>query len=301
MALFTWGNDKSRTVVALPEAPARKNLCKMIQGAGFANCQEIASLRQLEETLGSSDVDLLITTLNDRDWDSFDLIRRIRTGALANPFILIMVLLDEPKPEIVNRVVNSGADDLLLAPWLERLVLGRLDGLLHARKRFVITHDYVGPDRRSLFRAGGSSAPAIEVPNPMQWLTVGSGNREALNKAVNEAKEAINLKKIKSFGHQLRFLADRIVATFAENEPRAIIPYVVTLLAAADELAARATDSVFPQAIELTQSLRTLCQRLAREDRTARAAEVGVLPALADAVIAALYSEEPEHLPDALP
>ncbi len=295
--MFTWGTDKSRTLVALPDANARKNLVKMMRSAGFTHTREVATLPQLVELLSHSDVDLLITTLNDRDWDSFDLIRRIRTGAVGNPFILIMVLLDAPWPAIVNRVVNSGADDLLLAPWQERLVLGRLDGLLHGRKRFVVTHDYVGPERRNnQSRPGSALAQAVDVPNPMHMLTIGPGNRETLKRAVNDAQDAINLAKIKSFGHQLRYLADRIVATFAENGPAAIIPDILTMLASADELAERAVDTHFSPAIELTESLRVLCHRLSREDRVARAAEVGVLPSLADAVIAALQASEAETL-----
>jgi DNA-binding response OmpR family regulator len=298
--LFTPGNEKSRTLVALPDAASRKSIRKIIQEAGYTHCREVASLPDLEEKLGAGEVDLLVTTLNDRGWDCGSLIQHVRQGHLGNPFLLVMMLLDEPSPSVVNRVVNCGADDLLLAPWLDRLVLGRLETLLHSRKRFLVTHDYVGPERRSQARPGANSAPTIDVPNPMHWLTVAAGNREDLNRAVDTSREDLNRDRIKSCGNQLRFLADRVVANFATGGHAAIIPDIMTMLQASEELALRAADTHFAPAIELAEGLRTICQRLAREERTARASEVGVLPSLADAVVRALYNSEPDPLPAAM-
>jgi CheY-like chemotaxis protein len=287
-------------LVALPDAAARKTLRKILQEAGFTHCREVANLESLAEKLASGPVDLLITTLNERGWDSADIIRRIRQGELGNPFMLIMVLLDQPVPSVVDRVVNAGADDLLLAPWLDRLVLGRLDGLIHGRKPFLVTSDYIGPERRSHQRAVGPSAPAIEVPNPMHWLTVKSGSREELERSVEHAAAAVNLNKIKSCSNYLRVLADRVVTNFAKGGHAAIIPDILVMLAASEELVTRAANTQFAPAIELTEALRTLCQRLAREDRAARVAEVGVLPSLADAVVTAIYNSEPEPISAAL-
>jgi CheY-like chemotaxis protein len=298
--LFTKGNEKSRTLVALPDAASRRSLRKIIQEAGYTHCREVGSLPELADKLAGGEVDMLITTMNERGWDSGDLIRRVRRGALGNPFIIIMVMLDDPSPNVVNRVVNCGADDLLLAPWLDRLVLGRLETLLHGRKRFLVTHDYVGPERRSQQRPGAQAAPAMDVPNPMHWLTVVGGKREHLDQAIAHSREDLNCSRIKSCGSQLRFLADRVVANFAANGHAAIIGDIQVMLAAAEELAHRAVDTDFAPAIELAEGLKTLCQRLVREERAARAAEVGVLPQLADAVLMAIYNAEPEPLSEKL-
>ena len=294
--MYTQGNENSRTIVALPDAAARKNLRKIIQDAGYTNCREVGTLNELADRIGSQDVDLLVTTLNDRGWDSTALLKRIRQGNLGNPFMMIMVLLDDPSPAVVNRVVNCGADDLLLAPWLDRLVLGRLETLLHGRKRFLVTHDYVGPERRHEGRPGASPAPTIDVPNPMHWLTVVKGSREHLNEAVAHTKEDLNYSRIRSCGGQLRFLADRVVANFAANGHGAVIPDIMMMLRAAEELALRAADTQFSTAIELANGLHVLCERLTREDRPARAAEIGVLPSLADAVVKAIYNSDPDPL-----
>lgn len=298
--MFTQGNERSRTLVALPDAASRRNLRKIIQDAGYTHCREVGTLPELAEKLATAEIDMVITTLNDRGWDSSPIIKKIRRGNLGNPFIIIMVMLDDPSPSVVNRVVNCGADDLLLAPWLDRLVLGRLETLLHGRKRFLVTHDYVGPERRNQQRPGAGTAPTLEVPNPMHWMTVVNGKREHLNQAVVMSREDLNRSRIKTCGGQLRFLADRVVANFAANGHAAIIADIQIMLDAAEELTFRAADTDFAPAIELANGLKTLCERLAREERTARAAEVGVLPQLADAVLMAIYNSEPEPLPERL-
>jgi DNA-binding response OmpR family regulator len=290
--LLTSGNDKSRTVVALPDPTASKNIRKTLQDAGFSHCREVASLPKLEERLASDDVDLLITTLNDRGWDSGDLIRRIRHGELGNPFMIIMVLLDQPVPAMVNKVVGAGADDLLLAPWLGRLVLGRLEVLIHGRKPFFVTHNYVGPERRTQRRS--TDPPTLDVPNPLQWLTVAKGSREDLQLAVDEARRDVSQSKVRNCGNQLRFLADRVVANFNAGGQAAIIVDMQTLLSTSAELRLHAADTRFSPAIELAESLSILSQRLLQSGRTPRVEEVAVLPTLADAVVAAISEHELE-------
>ena len=69
-------------------------------------------------------------------------------GAGYNPFIVIIVTAWEKSTGLINRVVNSGADDLLLRPFSTALLGQRIEAHIDRRKGFVITTDYVGPDRR---------------------------------------------------------------------------------------------------------------------------------------------------------
>jgi CheY-like chemotaxis protein len=288
-----------RTLIALPDPAARKTLRKSLQEQGLLHCREIGELPALAEKIGQADPDLLITLLDD-SWNSGELITRIRHGqTAANPFMVIIALLPAASPVLVGRVIEAGADDLLLPAWLGRLVMDRLDNFVHGRKTFLITHDYVGPERRSFYREGEPAPATIEVPNPVQWLSTGKDDRAAFRKKVALALEAINLRKIKSHSTQLRRLADQIVAAFAAGGHQAILPLVGSLLESADELERRAANTEFAPAIELTTGLRTLSERLLREDREPRGEEISVLPSLADAVSNALYWHEKEPLPTA--
>jgi CheY-like chemotaxis protein len=296
-----WGYDALRTLIALPDPVVRKTLRKTLQTEGLLHCREIAELPVLIDHLGRTEPDLLITALDEGAWDTADLIRQIRNSTLGrNPFMVVITLLQAASPALVGRAVNAGADDLLLAPWLGRLVLDRLDNFAQGRKPFLITHDYIGPERRSFYREGQPPPPTVEVPNPVQWLSAGNDDRALYRRKIEQALQMVNLRKIKSCGGQLRFLADRAVENFAKGGHAAILPTIRALLDAADEMMHRAANTDFAPAIELTSSLRTLCHRLMREDRTPRTEEVAVLPSLADAVINALYWNEKDPLPAAL-
>ncbi|MBN9554102.1 MAG: hypothetical protein J0H61_05400, partial [Alphaproteobacteria bacterium] len=76
-------------------------------------------------------------------------IQQLRQGAAGyNPFIVIIVTAWEKSSALINKVVNSGADDLLLRPFSTALLGTRIEAHIERRKGFVITTDYVGPDRR---------------------------------------------------------------------------------------------------------------------------------------------------------
>lgn len=72
----------------------------------------------------------------------------------VDPFTPIIAVLSEASPGTVRRGVDSGADDLLIHPWSEGYLDQRLQNIIHNRKPFVVTSDYVGPDRRSVRRPG---------------------------------------------------------------------------------------------------------------------------------------------------
>jgi len=295
-----WGYEDLRTVIALPDATARKTLRKTLQSEGMLHCREVAEMPALREKVVQGDPDLLITTLNDQGWDTAGLIRDIRHGAVgSNPFMVIIVLLDQAAPAMVNRVVNAGADDLLLPPWLGRLVIDRLDNFVQGRKPFLVTFDYIGPERRTLVRDDKPPPAIVEIPNPVKWLSDGNEDRAAFRKKIQHACEAINLRKIKSTGGQLRVLSDLAVELFAKEGHSAILQTVHSLLDASNEMARRAANTDFAPAIELTSSLRTLCERLLREDRPPKPDEIAVLPTLAAAVVNAIYWHEKDPLPTA--
>ncbi|MFO1247578.1 MAG: hypothetical protein U1E93_04990 [Alphaproteobacteria bacterium] len=69
-------------------------------------------------------------------------------GAAHNPFIVIIVTAWEKSSALINKVVSSGADDLILRPFSTASLGQRIETHIDRRKGFVITTDYVGPDRR---------------------------------------------------------------------------------------------------------------------------------------------------------
>ena len=68
---------------------------------------------------------------------------------------------------MINRVVSSGADDLLLRPFSTAVLGSRIESHIERRKGFVITTDYVGPDRRK-DTSRPSNVDLFEPPNSLK-------------------------------------------------------------------------------------------------------------------------------------
>ena len=64
-------------------------------------------------------------------------------------------------------MVSSGADDLLLRPFSTALLGQRIEAHIDRRKGFVITTDYVGPDRRK-DNSRASNVELFEPPNSLK-------------------------------------------------------------------------------------------------------------------------------------
>ena len=78
-----------------------------------------------------------------------DQIQALRLGTIGNnPFVVVVATTWDHSEALIKRVLNCGADDLILRPFSNGILSTRLEALVERRKGFVITHDYVGPDRR---------------------------------------------------------------------------------------------------------------------------------------------------------
>jgi DNA-binding response OmpR family regulator len=95
-------------------------------------------------------------------------IQELRVGAAGrNPFIVVIVTAWNNSNGLVGNVLNSGADDLLLRPFSTATLDARIKAHVDRRKGFVITSDYVGPDRRNDPNRP-SNVELFEPPNSLQ-------------------------------------------------------------------------------------------------------------------------------------
>lgn len=138
------------------------------------------------------------------------LFSQIRHGECGpNPFLPLIVVTPHPVPALVRHLVDSGVDDVLPFPWPSGYLDKRLDNLIHNRKPFVVTSDYIGPDRRKAPRPGEGprAITPITVPNPLRAKALERMEPDALAKVVNEHRTALDCDKIR----RLSELAVRLV------------------------------------------------------------------------------------------
>src|SRR3984957_12349216 len=130
--------------------------------------------------------DIVLCEAQGADEELCAVIQKLRQGAAGdNPFIVIVVTAWEKSTGLINRVVNSGADDLLLRPFSTGLLGQRIEAHIERRKGFVITTDYVGPDRRQTLPRVGAPAESFEPPNSLKMKAKEKLSAEAITKRLD--------------------------------------------------------------------------------------------------------------------
>ncbi len=292
-----WSFENIRVGIALPNREMVGSIVQSLKSNGLRRYGATLDLDGLRGQLEAGDIDLLITTPDIDGTDISRMMQDYRHGHIGeDPFVVIMTLLENPSQERVAWVVDWGVDDVLLMPHSARQLAERLDNFVVSRKPFVVTHDYVGPDRRGDENGGANSAPRVEVPNPIRWQVVANSDSVSYKEKVRDASDRINIHKIKSYGRQIDFLANRIVSTFSTGTGRdGILADVEALDHVRTDLAKRLQGTNFAEVGELVDSLGAICERLSRRDRDPKAVEVEIVPTITHA-IGRVFDDDPEAL-----
>ena len=107
-------------------------------------------------------------------------------------------------------MVNSGADDLLLRPFSTALLGSRIEAHIERRKGFVITTDYVGPDRRKRRQARRSNAEMFDPPNSLKMKAKEKLTADAIAKRLDAelkaARDKLNSEKLRRDSFQVCIL-----------------------------------------------------------------------------------------------
>ncbi len=208
--------------------------------------------------------DLVITASVLEDNDTGFLIQEMRHQRLGpNPFIIVIMLLADADPDSVRKAIDSGTDDLLLMPVSPEQVFGRIEKLAKARKPFVVTHDYIGPDRRTKTRQFENSAPSLPAPNLLKArMQAGmDGTRQGVH--VRDGAMTVNRMKIERDIVQMNWLANHVGAIIRDGSQDASLPdYAGHLVAAAEDVIRRTRNAPAETDLSAATELLDLARRL---------------------------------------
>jgi DNA-binding response OmpR family regulator len=160
--------DTAEALVYDPVSANRVATRSVLYALGFRRIETASTVAAFGEFIRKRPPDLAICEVQGAVGELCDEIQQLRRGAENyNPFIVIIATAWEKNAALISRVVNSGADDLLLRPFSTALLQARIDAHIEKRKGFVVTTEYVGPDRR---RDQGrmSRVELIEPPNSLR-------------------------------------------------------------------------------------------------------------------------------------
>lgn len=221
MVIQAFGRVKAAVFVAAD--PIRKGIVEALQSQGFRDVLEASTVAGFTAILKDANLDLIITTTKLESQFLGDLIRDLRLGLFdKSPFPIVFALLPHAEEEHVRAVINSGVDDLLLLPLAADALSKRIKLFTQDRRPFVVTYDYIGPDRRQNPRPDENKALVLKVPNPVRSRVVGVDD-EGIEHAINDAIVLVNRCKLKQNGLQLLWLLARLAVDGEDRAPAGTI------------------------------------------------------------------------------
>jgi DNA-binding response OmpR family regulator len=199
--------DTAEALLFDPVAVNRSATRGMLASLGFRKVQTPYDMNAMGQRLKGQAFDLIIVEVRPDPKPVLGFIQDLRQGRIGlNPFTIVMATAWTLDDEVVRGVVQSGADDLMGRPFSTGFLGQRLKMLIDGRKGFVVTSDYVGPDRRrDPNRTGG--APVCEVPNSLKLKSSGRRDTVAIDveiaQAVAKTRGEINLEKARRNAFQM--------------------------------------------------------------------------------------------------
>jgi DNA-binding response OmpR family regulator len=286
--------EDTRLVIADRGGQIREEIRNIMRHEGFRDIDLVDSLAAVKEVVANDQVDLLITDHELPGGDTDKLIHQIRHHEIgSNPFIVIICLAQNPEKEDIMRIIDSGADDLVLKPITAGKLVKRVEFLTKQRKDFVVTASYIGPTRRSGGdREGAIKIPEFEVPNPVKQRALGQPIGSSFQKEIDKFSSIINEQKVERNAFQISFLVERImplykdgIATTDTKKALDRLKYVT------EDLSRRLKDSKYDHVSELCNTLLGVVSKICKKPKQPEPKDLKLLPNLAQAIDTAFAAD----------
>lgn len=246
-------------VLAHADSRIRKSAADILYNNGFREIKVAKSIAEARDLLRHYKPQLFVCGSTFPDGDSQPLISSLRHGTLGlNPFIIITVLTSDPSSLTIQRLVSSGADDILTLPLSTVQFLDRVINLISRRKQFVVTSDYIGPDRRTKTRPDPNDTPLMDVPNPLQAIAKNTATDMEIYHQTKEILKDINYQKLRQHAWKSAWLADKAAKLLQsdQTDPQAR-NYLKQILSIQEDVVAR-QDKKMPVSLHIQEFSRSL-------------------------------------------
>lgn len=197
--------ESAETLVYDPVSANRAATRAALYNLGFRRIETVATLDAFNECILHRPPDLAICEAQGAESELCSMIQTLRQGAGGyNPFLVIIVTAWENHNSLVSRVLNSGADDLLLRPFSTAVLGNRIRTHVERRKGFVITSEYVGPDRRGVRPPGEQLfVPPNSLKMKVQERLTDEQANQRLDAQLKRARTLLNSEKLKRDAFQI--------------------------------------------------------------------------------------------------
>lgn len=297
MALET--NDLSKmgfgevsVLLAEPSDPVRSMVRSALQDIGIRDIRSPKTAEEFRENWTKSIPDLAIVDVDLPPGEICQLINQIRHNWVgSNPFVPIICTTWEASKDIVRAVVESGADELLAKPISVQQLQDRIRVLIRARKPFVVTSDYIGPDRRKLADRD-SNVPLTIVPNVLAAKATGEESLEEVQEKIDSTVRVINAQKMERLSFQGAMQVRLVMDAYAKgNIDEEIEEHLTSMLDAARDLSRRMEGTEFEHISELALTLIRVATTVRNDWRNPPSKDLKLLLPVSQAIQTAFHPD----------
>jgi hypothetical protein len=245
---------------------SRETLRDSIRNIGFrpVRTNVLGTLDKLRSAVSRDEIDFLLLEPDESPVKIREFVRDIRQGRLgSNPYLVISIITWRADNQMINDFVNAGADDLIAMPASLTFTSGRVDNLIDHRREFVVTRNYVGPDRCAKTRVTIDELGTIVVPNGLRYKVTGDESAapsRARLRQINQVVETHMLRRMTLRLEQLAAQAERF-ATEHPGEPLPSAP-LTELLDLVKEIETRTGNDGSVSVAELIASMNDIMQAI---------------------------------------
>ena len=203
--------DDVRLILADSRTHVRSTLKIALAHAGIDGIEHTGSIKIVTECLEQPvGPDILICDMGLDEGHACEFINSIRHNEVGrNPFLCVIGVTWTATVRDVTRVIDSGVDHLVCAPLSPQTILVRIRALVKNRAPFVVTSDYIGPDRRQLQREA-SKIPLFDVPNSLHEKVSGIWDPNRFNRKIKDAVGDLSARRIDRQAEDIMILAGLI-------------------------------------------------------------------------------------------
>jgi DNA-binding NarL/FixJ family response regulator len=265
---------------------ARESIRGVMQSNGFRKFNLGQDIPGLIGMIKSGTPDMVIMGGEFEGGGVSKFVRLLRHNEFkGNPFVPVIVVTWNPTPELVRELVDAGIDDLVPKPISANHLLKRTANIINNRQPFIVTTDYVGPDRRKDSERG-SDIPLVEVPNTLRAKATGDKTAaiDAKNK-VNQVLAEINVQKMERHAFQIAWLVEQSMGSLIMGSmDDKIVGYMNKMNLVSKDLSKRMVGTDYAHISELSESIIQVSKSILQNKSSPPAKDVKLLAPLSQAL-----------------
>lgn len=214
----------SNVTVLIGDTKAKRasELADDLRDSGFATIQIALSLEEVRNKImeGETDVVILADTLGGQIFQLTRDIRQMRFG--KNPFMTILCALAPEHVDGAKLALLAGVDNILVQPVLGKHVADRVRKISKTETPFVVTSEYIGPDRRAGERT--SAIRRFYVPQTTRDKVRGKKiNYDEFAKTIAPVVEDMLKTRLTSLSGRLGMICKELVTAYQTSQITTVV------------------------------------------------------------------------------